>query len=240
MSPTKGTDLLAVEPAAGPFARPPRLSGRLRRRGTLAADRWVVDVRYARHGGVLRLVCDSPVSFEPGESCRLDGEPIHLLVALDALDPSSRRRAARLIADTGWNDPNELARRIAGSPAGSRSVRDYSSPAARALLEELRRLEHDDPRELHTAAMEASGRAPIVGELVDRGEILKLDGGYLVERATYESRARALPPSFSSREAAERWGCSHGRARAILGRMADEGRVHRRGGTFARAEADDA
>lgn len=240
MSPTEGTDLLAVEPAAVPSERPPRLSGRLRRRGTLAADRWTVGVRYARHGGVLRLVCDSRVSFEPGESCRLDDEPVHLLVALDALDPSSRRRAARLLADSGWNNPTELARRIVGSLAAPRRKHDDSSPAARALLEEVRRLEHDDPRELHTASMEAGGRAPIVAELVERGEVLKLDGGYLVERATYESRAQTLPPSFSSREAAERWRCSHGRARAILGRMAEEGRVHRRGGTFARAEADDA
>lgn len=237
---TEGTDLLALEPGGGRFERPPRLSGRLRRRGTLATDRWTLPVRFARHDGLLRLAVDTRVTIDPGERCRLDGEPLYLLAALDALDPSSRRRVARLLVDTPWSDPTDLAQRIVRSLCGGRPARDEASPAARALHEDLRRLEHDDPSALHAQAMQSSGRGPIVRELVDRGEVLELDGGYLVERATYESRARALPASFSSRDAARRWGCSHGRARALLARMVVDGRVERCGGTFVRSEGDDA
>ncbi len=236
---TEGTDLLALEPDGGRFERPPRLSGRLRRRGTLATDRWAVPVRFARHDGLLRLAVDSRVAFDPGERCRLDGEPLYLLAALDALDPSSRRRLARLLVDTRSSDPGDLAQRIVRSLCGGRPVHDRASPAARVLREELRRLEYDDPGALHARAMQSSGRGPIVGELVDRGEVLELDGGYLVERAAYESRARALPASFSSRDVARRWGCSHGRARALLARMIVDGRVERCGGTFVRPEGDD-
>lgn len=236
---TEGTSLLALEPDAGRFERPPRLSSRLRRRGTLSADRWTVAVRFARTDGLVTIAADEPVAFAPGESCRLDGEPLRLLVALDALDPSSRRRVARLLVDTRWSNPTDLARRIAGSLSRERPVRDEASPAARALHDELRRLERDDPRALHTQAMRSSRRAPIVGELVERGDVFELDGGYLVERDTYESRARALPSSFSSRDAARAWGCSHGRARAILARMVSDGRAHRRGATFVRPEVDD-
>lgn len=237
---TEGTDLLALEPAAGRFARPPRLSGRLRRRGTLATDRWSVRVRFARHDGLFRLVSDTPVAFDPGEAGRLDGQQLRLLVALDALDPSSRRRVARLLVDARWSNPTDLAERIVDSLSGGRRALDQASPAARSLLDEFRRLEREDPQALHVQAMQSSGRAPIVRELVERGEVVELDGGYLLERDAYDARARSLPDAFSSNEAARRWGCSHGRARAILDRMVADGRVHRRGGTYVLVEDDDA
>lgn len=233
---TEGTDLLALEPDAGRFVRPPRLSGRLRRRGTLVTDRWSVPVRFARHDGLFHLVSDTPVAFEPGEGGRLDGQPLSLLVALDALDPSRRRRVARLLVDTRWNDATDLAQRIARSLSGGRRALDQASPAARSLLDEFRRLEQEDPQALHVQAMQSSGRAPIVRELVERGEVVELEGGYLLELDAYEARARSLPGTFSSIAAARRWGCSHGRARAILDRMVVDGRVHRHGGTYVVAE----
>lgn len=237
---TEGTDLLALEAGAGRLERPPRLSGRLRRRGTLNGDRWTVSVRFARHDGVLRLVSDEPVSFDPGERCRLDGEPLRLLAALDALDPSSRRRVARLLVDAPPNAPADLSQRIVSSFTAARRTRNEASPAARALLVDVRRYEREQPGELHVQSLASSGRAPIMRELVERGDVFELDGGYLVDRETYEARARALPASLTSRDAARRWGCSHGRARAILRRMAIDGRVRRSGSAYVRLEAHDA
>ncbi len=114
------------------------------------------------------------------------------------------------------------------------------SPAARALLEEIRDREGEhayDP--LHLGEANDRGLSAVLRELAGAGEVLELERGHLISIPTYRRRRamlRRMPPGFHSREAASVWGCSHGRARAVLARMVRDGLVRRVDGRFRLAE----
>ncbi len=117
------------------------------------------------------------------------------------------------------------------------------SPAARALITEIRERDaRPDVSPPHHAQLTRRGLSGVVDELVRAGAVLVLERGHVVATSAYLrslSMLESLPPRFHSRDAADLWQCSHGRARAMLARMVRDGLVHRHESVFSRAGADD-
>lgn len=116
---------------------------------------------------------------------------------------------------------------------GPGPTRERLSPAARALSDRLEEAEASGAFDaLHLAALAKRGLESVAAELVDAGLVVPLEKGHVIGvegmRAKRQS-LRAHPDTFNSREVAAEWGCSHGRARAILGRLVQEGFLEKTG-----------
>ena len=146
-----------------------------------------------------------------------------------------RRLARRLVAFAFGNDePNEGTQKPG------------LSPAALALLEQLRRACAPESDAVsgaeasgivpHLSALQKRRLAPVVQELLRKELVLELAHGHLIDRATFVDLAqgvRSAGEPVSAPVAAARWGCSNGRARAILDRMAQEKMVEQAQGWFS-------
>lgn len=111
------------------------------------------------------------------------------------------------------------------------------SPAARALLDEIRSREGmNDDTPVHLAEVKERGLLTVLGELVAADEVLELERGHLTARTTYREcfdRLSGIVSGFDSRSAAALWRCSHGRSRSVLARMVRDGLAQRAGGRFS-------
>lgn len=218
--------------------RVPSLSGRLERTCTVVVAGMPLPARCRTGPDAVRLRVDAPILFEPGAQATVDGRPVRLLAVLDSLDPSARTRLRRTL------ERGELPRsesNAGGAPCARTEPRDEPpgrrgalSPAARALVKELVDRERRAPEELHARRIDESGRSQILAELVRAGVVVKLAGGRLIAREALLDKVDDLrrAGSITSRDAAERWGCSHGRAKAVLRALEHQARLRRRGSFY--------
>ncbi|MFP4114857.1 MAG: hypothetical protein ACOC0E_04910 [Spirochaetota bacterium] len=250
----KGRFILSVsQQTPGTVLERVRLGGVPRESARLVLREDEYPVRVARRGPFLLIRSDRPITFVPPEDAHLAGAPVALIAALDGVDASGRAHIARRLAGLRTDDPDTMARAAydslpatetggsggptSGSPPGAAPGRDEGggappalSPAARALRDELRA--GGAP---HLTPLRKRGLAPAVDELVRAEYLFVLERGHVIESRAYRRLAAALPgrrDSFGSRDAAARWGCTHGRARAILGRMVADGLLRREDGSY--------
>jgi hypothetical protein len=232
---------LAVRDAGGVVGRKPRLGGTPRRRARLELGEVTCRARYDERDSLLLIAAERPVSAAPGMRCALSGEAIRIVVVLDSLDPSRRAHLARRLGGTRFRDPAELvaAARDALNGITARAT-ETLSPAARGLRAQLAARAHDGA---NLAALKRDGLLDVADELEREGALLRLEHGHVVERRVYDRLTqwvRERGGDFSAKEIAAEWECSHGRARAILSRMAADGVLGRAGGRYETASSEDA
>ncbi|MFW5684124.1 MAG: hypothetical protein ACOC1I_04680 [Spirochaetota bacterium] len=251
MTHATGRELLAIEPSH-PEPECPSLNGRPRRFTTLELDGDERAVRCRTGQGIVLLVLDAKRRFEPGRRCRVDGRPMRLLFPIDSLDPSRRVRLAKRLASVAREeagDPVRIAERLGEQTDAIPPAPREPSPAARRLRDRLELVPPpaaEGATTAHRVALAKEGLEPVLAELVKRGEVIELDRGHLIAVSNYRRLARELRGpalSASPAEIATGWGCSHGRARAILDRMVRDGLLRRRQGRYepsdGRAEGGD-
>lgn len=221
-----GCEILAVaRDARFSDGRAPRMTDSPREPGAVEADGVRVGVRYELTGRWVHIVfptarraaCELVLVTPTGERVPVDG-----IAALDALDRQRRRRLSSVLASLPDRSTEDLSRAVRAALVRVGDGRSGLSPAARALLKEMLAADERDAAVLHSVALLKRGREPIVRELVDAGLVIALEHGHLIPRERYERLVAAERPA-SPAEAAEVWGCSRGRARAILRLMGHDG-----------------
>ena len=238
---TNGREILALYADAQGIATRPRLSGRFPGRGTLECGQQTHLVRVADRGAFLLIRSDGSVRFVPGEVCSLDGRAVRLLRSLDGLDPSRRAHLSRKLSGVSLDDAESLLSLVASQSDTTDALDDPggetrpASPAARALLESIRAASRPggDASQAHLTPVRKRGLGDVVDELIDAGSVVELENGHLIDSESLIELAGTLregPVDF--RGAARRWGCSNGRARAILHRMLLEELVRREASGF--------
>lgn len=203
----------------------PRFDGVPRREGRVETDGRRVDARYERSGPWVRVVLAEAVAVG-AEALLVDDRGVRhdvaMLAAIDGATPAQRRRLARLLAALDAQPVDEVVQAVRAVLERERPSHAGLSPAARRLLAEMMQADESDATVLHAVALLKQGREPMVRELVAAGLVLELEHGHLIPRDRYDRLLASRRPD-SPADAADAWGCSRGRARAILRRMTHDG-----------------
>ena len=239
----RGRELLAMRSGSGSLGD---VSADPRRRTTVVIGDRRIGARYSGDGPIVRLLLDEPITLSRMPGCEINGEALQFLICLDSLDRSRRTYLTRKLADLPTDDPEALRDALTTMLSGSRPQEAKMplrlSPAARRLLDEFDSSEETNSAlQLHLTPLRKRGLDPIVEELAGVGAVLTLENGHVIGADAYRRRVesiRSFEDGFTSQDAAVRWGCSHGRARAILGQIVRDGRVLRREGVFSWAAED--
>lgn len=201
-----------------------------------------VRVRFSMSDGLVRMKFDHPVAIDRVSGCEIDGDPVRLLLALDDLDSSRRAYLVRKLSGQRCDDAVSLRERLESLLSTDNSVVSELSPAARSLERQMEELEFSGGwGDLHIAALRKRGLEAIAMELVGADLVVPLEKGHLIGRRSLDRRREeldSLGESFQSRDAATIWGCSHGRARAILAQMLRDGSLERTDEGFALSRED--
>ncbi|MFW6312416.1 MAG: hypothetical protein ACOC2N_00845 [Spirochaetota bacterium] len=237
----RGRELLAVRAGVDRI-----VSGVLPARPSVRASTTIgdrnVDVRFSVSDGLVRIRFEHPVAIERVAGCEIGGEALMFLLAIDDLDRSRRTYLARKLSGQRCDDKASLRDRLESLFEPSEQDVSHLSPAARSLDSRMQELEFaDGAAELHIAALRKRGLEAIAQELVEADLVVPLEKGHVIGRAALDRRREqldSLGESFQSRDAAALWGCSHGRARAILAQMLRDGTLERTEEGFAPSRED--
>lgn len=232
----RGRELLAVRAGVDRIA-----SGVLPVRPSLRASTMIgdrnEDVRFSVSDDLVRIRFARPVAVERAAGCEIDGEALRFLLAIDDLDGSRRTYLARKLSGQRCDDTVSFRERLESLLKPADSDASHLSPAARSLDRQLQELElSGGSAELHIAALRKRGLEAIAQELVEADLVVPMEKGHLIGRTALDRRREqldSLGENFQSRDAAALWGCSHGRARAILAQMLREGTLERTEEGFA-------
>lgn len=196
-----------------------------------------VAVRFSMNDALVRMKFEHPVAVDRVAGCEIDGDPLRFLLALDDLDSSRRAYLARKLSGQRCDDAVLLRKQVEALLDTGDSVVSDLSPAARALDRQMDELEFSGgSAELHIAALRKRGLEAIAMELAAADLVVPMEKGHVIGRRALDRRREeldALGESFQSRDAAALWGCSHGRARAVLAQMLRDEMLERTDEGFA-------
>ncbi len=190
-----------------------------------------VPVRISTRDGLARMRFRHPVAIDRVAGCEVDGDRLRFLLALDDLDSSRRAYLVRKLSGQRCDDPALLREGFESLFRTDEPAVSELSPAARSLEREMQDLEFSGGSgELHIAVLRKRGLEAIAMELAAAELVVAMEKGHVIGRAALDRRREALDSlgeSFQSRDAAALWGCSHGRARALLAQMLRDGSLER-------------
>lgn len=237
----RGRELLGVRPGIDRLSRA-AVPARPSVRGSAKLGDRSVTVRFSMSDELVRMKCEHPVAVDRVAGCEIDGMHIRFLLALDDLDGSRRAYLARKLPGERCDDVVSLRERLESLLTTGDSSERALSPAARSLARQIHELEFaGGTAELHIAALRKRGLEAVATELVAAELVVPMEKGHVIGRAALDRRREeldSLGASFQSRDAAVLWGCSHGRARAMLAQMLHDGTLERTDEGYAPVQED--